>query len=251
MHAAGGLVTYNHPFGASGGTVGTPEAQAERRRAVFAEMEASDLFGTQVLEVAYMVRGSVGLDAHLALWDTFSRRGRFLTGTGVNDDHNGRSWATLGNGYATGLWAPSTAEADVVRALATGRSYVRHPGRWPHGEIDLLVDEHVPMGGVSVSSAGSRSLTMSVTGAPRGGVVEVVQGLVDGAGEDPVTAVVDRLSGDALGTAGLALSGLDTSASTFVRVQVRDAEGVVVGLSNPVWLLRDVPATGIPVGRQA
>ncbi|MBA3622577.1 MAG: hypothetical protein H0W51_09725 [Euzebyales bacterium] len=42
---------------------------------------------------------------------------------------------------------------------------------------------------------------------------------------------------------------VDTSSSSFVRTQVLDATGEVVGLSNPVWLLREPPAAGIPQAR--
>lgn len=37
----------------------------------------------------------------------------------------------------------------------------------------------------------------------------------------------------------------------FVRTQVRDGFGAIVATSNPVWLLRRAPATGIPAARQA
>ena len=36
---------------------------------------------------------------------------------------------------------------------------------------------------------------------------------------------------------------------SFVRSQVLDSAGTVVGLSNPVWLLRSVPPGGIPAPR--
>jgi len=35
-----------------------------------------------------------------------------------------------------------------------------------------------------------------------------------------------------------------------VRTQVLDSAGALVGLSNPVWLLRAAPPTGIPAPRQ-
>jgi hypothetical protein len=36
-----------------------------------------------------------------------------------------------------------------------------------------------------------------------------------------------------------------------VRVQVRTSAGVIVGTSNPIWLLRQPPAAGIPPARLA
>jgi hypothetical protein len=42
---------------------------------------------------------------------------------------------------------------------------------------------------------------------------------------------------------------IDTKSSCFVRVAVRNSAGAVVALSNPVWLLRSTPPSGIPVAR--
>jgi hypothetical protein len=50
---------------------------------------------------------------------------------------------------------------------------------------------------------------------------------------------------------GSADLSLDTSRSSFVRMEVRDASGATVALSNPVWLLRDQPPGGIPEARGA
>ena len=43
---------------------------------------------------------------------------------------------------------------------------------------------------------------------------------------------------------------VDTRKDSFVRTQVLDSTGTLVGLSNPVWLLRAVPPGGIPAPRQ-
>jgi hypothetical protein len=36
-----------------------------------------------------------------------------------------------------------------------------------------------------------------------------------------------------------------------VRAQVRRADGAVVGIGNPIWLLRDAPRRAVPTGRDA
>ena len=51
-------------------------------------------------------------------------------------------------------------------------------------------------------------------------------------------------------TGGPVTQRIDTGKDSFVRTQVLDSTGTVVGLSNPVWLLRAVPPGGIPVPRQ-
>jgi len=44
---------------------------------------------------------------------------------------------------------------------------------------------------------------------------------------------------------------IDTSKDSFVCTQVLDSPGTVIGLSNPVWLLRKAPPGGIPAPRRA
>ena len=160
VHAMGGLVSYNHPFGYGVGPLSSPAKQDELRRQVFIDMQAVGRFGVDILEVGYNVRGHVDCPTHLALWDTFSRNGDFLTGNGVSDDHSGQGWKTRENGFATGIWAASTGQADSSRpwpragrsrhTRAAGRdpstcwstrpppwgrcpSAARPPGRWPSG----------------------------------------------------------------------------------------------------------------------
>jgi hypothetical protein len=54
-----------------------------------------------------------------------SRNGVFLTGNGTNDDHYGQNWHGITNNWFTSVWAASTAEADLLAALAAGPGVVR------------------------------------------------------------------------------------------------------------------------------
>lgn len=251
VHAQGGVVSWAHPFGYSGGPLLTQTQQDANRRAIFTSMMANGRYGTDLLEIGYAVRGQASLASHLALWDTFSRWAVFVTGTGVNDDHQGLQWSTLGNGFTTGLWAASTAQRDVVAALSAGRAYTFHPGSWPGGQLDMLVDGSVPMGKVSVSATGTRTLAVAAAKLPAGSLVEIVSGAVDFTGSDPLTRVVATLTASSLGPGGTAAVTVDTSASCFLRAQVRTSAGTVVGVGNPVWLLKAPPPGGIPAARLA
>lgn len=249
VHAMGGIISWNHPFGYDTGPLLGPAERAAKRRQVFSALQAVGRFDADILEVGYNLRGQVDAPTHVALWDTFSRNGNFLTGNGTTDDHSGQGWRNLSNGFATGVWAASTAESAVVPALAAGRAFAAHPGRWP-GEIDLLVDDTVPMGAVSVSTKNSRSLAIWATALPPGGRVQVVAGPVDYAGQvDPGTWVATGLAPSAF-AGNVAHIALDTRRSRFFRVQVLDAAGQLVGTSNPVWLVRSNPPGGIPTARR-
>jgi hypothetical protein len=250
IHAKGGLASWNHPFGYDVGPLLSAADRITKRRAVFQSMKAVDVFGVDILEVGYALRGQVDAPTHIALWDTFSRNGIFLTGNGTTDDHTGQGWKSLTNGFATGVWAASRSEADIAAALAAGRAFAAHVGRWPGGQLDLLVDDTVPMGGVSVSSRTTRRIAIWATNLPAGSVVQLIAGPVDYSGaQDPGTWVSRTLSTSAF-AGGVVAVDVTTTSSRFVRAQVALSTGQVVGTSNPVWLLRSPPPNGIPPARR-
>jgi hypothetical protein len=195
---------------------------------------------------------TTGTCHHVALWDIMSRNGVFLTGNGTNDDHFGQNWHGITNNWFTSVWAASTAEADLLAALVAGRAWSASLSSY-RGGLDLLVDGSCPMGSVSVSSLTSRKLVVSATGIPAGGALQVLRGTVDYAGTAGLVAntkVVGTYTASQLAS-GQVTWRIDTSKSRFVRTQVLNSSGTVIGLSNPVWLLRSAPPGGIPVPRAA
>jgi hypothetical protein len=256
IHAAGGLVSYNHPYG-YGDPALLPVAQQD---ALLAQVAAKLLptattraaLGTDLLEVGYSKRQGVDLAHHVALWDVMSRNAVFLTGNGTSDDHFGQNWSGIHNNWFTSAWAVSTAEANLLASLAAGRAWCASLSRY-RGSLDMLVDGSCPMGSVSVSGVTSRRLVASATGIPAGGSLRVLQGTVDYAGTanpTPNTRVIGSYPASGL-VGGSVTQPVDTSKSSFVRTQVLNSSGAVVGLSNPVWLLRAAPPGGIPVPRAA
>jgi hypothetical protein len=169
----------------------------------------------------------------------------------VNDDHQGLHWSTLNNGFTTGVWARSPSQADLVSALASGRAYTYHAGKWPNAQLDLLVGGTVPMGKVSVKRQPSRALTIFAAKLPKDSVVQLVSGPVDFVGHNPRTRVIGTVKASTFGRSGMASLRVDTTSSCFVRVQVRTGDDAIVGISNPIWLLRTRPTTGIPLARRA
>ncbi len=250
VHSRGGVASYNHPFGASMGPP-LPSAQQDAVRAkVATAMLQSGAYGMDMLEVGYRRRSRIDLRRHLSLWDVCSRNALFLTGNGTSDDHEGTDWVNRTNNFLTFAWATSTAEADLLAAMRGGRLYAGTIDGF-RGALDLLVDGTCPMGSVSVSQLPRRNLRVIGNGIPTGGGVRVAQGFVDYAGasrpSDNTVTIGTLSEGDlATGSADLLV---DTSVSSFVRAEVQDAAGNVVGVSNPAWLLRDVPPGGVPPAR--
>lgn len=232
IHAAGGLACINHP----GVTAST----------LLAQRTAADM-----IEVGFGRGGPGSITGQLALWDTLSRNGLFLTGNGASDDHSGQGWEQKGNRYYTAAWSARTAQPELLDALGRGRAYVGYLGSFA-GTIDMALDGTIPMGSVVVGPARNRTLRIDVTGLPDGGAVELVRGAVDRAGPGdatPGTSVVQTS-----GAADLQRSRevpLDVSGDCFHRLQVVDGDGAVVGYGQPIWLLEAEPAAGVPQRRRA
>ena len=249
VHSQGGLVSYNHAFGAQDGPLLSPAQQAANRRTLFAAMMADKRLRTDILEVGYTLRGSVNTQTHIDLWDTFSRQAIFITGNGVNDDHSGMGWPALTNGFATGIWANSPSQADLVSALASGRAYTHHAGKWPNGQLDINVGNRIPMGKVGVSTLTSRSLTIFAANLPANSVVDIYQGPVDFTGNDPGTTLIKSIPQATFGPSATASMTINTTNPTFVRAQVRNSVGAIIGISNPIWTLKHAPPGGVPAAR--
>jgi hypothetical protein len=232
IHAAGGLACINHP----GVSVTT----------LLAQHTAADM-----IEVGFGRGGPETVQPQLALWDTLSRNGLFLTGNGASDDHSGQGWEQKGNRYYTAAWAGGVAQPELLDAFGRGRAYVGYLGSFA-GTIDMALDGTVPMGSVVVAPAQNRTLRIDVTGLPDGGAVQLVRGVVDRAGvadPTPGTTVVQTL-----GAADLRRAGevpLDVSGDCFHRLQVTDRAGAVVAYGQPIWLLAAEPPGGVPDPRRA
>jgi len=258
IHQAGGLASYNHPFGTS---FMTRVLSASRQNTLLAQVAGQLLparvWGADILEVGYPERNGVDLAHHLALWDIMSRNSVFLTGNGTSDDHWGKDWAGLTWNWVTSAWAPSSGITDLLAALAAGQVYCGSlTGFAPSSGacLNLSVDGRCPMGSVSLSSLTSRQLAVTATGVPAGGQVQVLQGAVDYAGTSALTSnarVVASYSASEMNAAGGQVTlAVDTSRESYARTIVADSAGTVVAASNPVWMLSRTPPNGIPAPRQ-
>ena len=258
VHAAGGVLQYNHPFGAeAGGSFTNQNALLTQARNLLMNSGAWPVL--DLLETGYHRRGTgtnmASIETHLRLFDLMARAGRFVTATGVTDDHEGLvgSWSSRKNRFATGIWAPSLADGNVRNALLAGQAWCTEVQ--PSGTVDRLditVDGIVPMGSVSVQQRSTRRVQVKCPVVPSGGRAELVRGPVDYVSSD----LTNRTTTFATATkaqleAGTITRDVDTSSNCFVRVQIRNASGEIVAFSNPIWLLRSTPPGGIPPLRRA
>lgn len=252
IHQSGGVASYNHPYGYSDLAELSQSAQDSQLSQVAGKLLSNRALGTDLIEVGYNLRQGVDLGHHIGLWDVLSRNAVFLTGNGTSDDHFGTNWHGLKNNWVTSAWAASTGLRDLVAALAAGRSWCGSLSKFT-GTLNLLVDGSVPMGAVSVSGVGSRSLAATATAMPAGSTLQVLQGAVDYAGQSglsPSTKVIASYAKTQI-TGGQVTRQIDTSAESFVRTQVVSSSGAILATSNPVWLLHSTPPHGIPAPRQS
>ena len=248
-HTAGGLTSYNHPYGTTNPALLPQPTQDSMMSQVAATLLSNYALGSDILEVGYVHRAGVDLNHHVGLWDVLSRNALFLTGNGTNDDHGGTDWANVNsNNWVTWVWAPSTGEADLSNALGAGRAWTSSLN-YPCS-LDLLVDGVCPMGSVSVSSLPVRNLELFATGIPPGGSLQVLQGAVDYAGQAALVPNVTPIASFS-SIPGAVSIPIDTATSSFLRTALLNSTGSVVAVSNPIWLLQQAPPGGIPPARNA
>ena len=250
IRSRGGLVSLNHPFGGSiGGPL--PDQEVLRRKVAAAMVKAGEI-GVDLLEVGYADRGSANLRTHIEFWDVMLRNGFHQVGVGASDDHVGEvgTWTSTAQPLQHGDVGTGASGEAAAEAMRLGRVYMSELGSFD-GTLDLLVDDVVPMGGVSVGEASERSLAVFGRGLPPGSVVNVVQGRIDYVGSgtpDPLVTTIATISAAAL-AGGSTLVPIDTTASTYVRTEVVTSAGRGVAMSNPVFLYREPPRRAVPVGR--
>jgi hypothetical protein len=264
LHAAGALVSFNHPFGTGLNPPTDAASQAAALLRVFSDLYTNAVCGADILEVGYQQRGdmkinttvvSADIGTHQELWDMLSRNGFYLTGNGVSDNHGGTagSWSKEADRFITYTWAKSTSETDQLTALAAGRVYVGELASFS-GLLDLLIDDTVPMGAVSIKpSVTTRQLRIIATGLPTGSVVQLLQAPVDYPGIATVSSakhILQTLPASAF-TTGSTTTTIDTHRSSFIRLNVLNSTGRTIAFSNPIWLLSETSRRPIPTARLA
>lgn len=245
VRTAGGVSSLNHVYGTSDNEGLTPAEQASLETATIHRVLRASAYGCDLFEAGYRIRGGMPLESHLAAWDACSRNGIVTTGNGTNDDHYGAPgrWATEPNRFLTFAWAATSAEADIVSALAAGRVYVADLTSF-NGSIDLQLDDGTPMGGVTGrGTMASRQLTIMASSMPIGSYFEVIRGPVDFAGSTdpaPGTTIIATVPASAIASGPTQVT-VPTTADCFYRLSLYDpgrpAPDQRVAFSNPIWIV--------------
>lgn len=250
VKAGGGVASYTHPFGVGSQPPDSPP-QISMAAPVLQAMLTDGIRECDAVEVGYRHRGGATLAIHESLWDALSRRGVFLTGLGVNDDHVGRGWTETPNNFGSWLWAPSTEEEDLVAAMRSGHVYFGDPTLFS-GQLDILPAAGGRMGKAVVVPGSTSEVRLLASGLPVGSHLELLQLSMSLGAEpaDPAAAVISSTSAaDVL--SGVVTTTIATAEDCLVRTRVRDDLREVIALSNPVWFVRDESTYPIPEHRRA
>lgn len=131
----GGIFAYNHPFENNKYKkmkLSRDEAEREVEREA-ANLIASRVLGATMMEVGFVEsRGYFTLADYLRLWDLLSLSGIFITGYGDSDSHfSSRGWFS-GNNFASWIAAPEGLDFPVdedvfIESMKAGRVYMGDP----------------------------------------------------------------------------------------------------------------------------
>lgn len=233
LHSHGGVVCWNHPM------------DIESRESLAALMITQQNLGTDLVEI-----GREPFADLMWVLDVAARNAVFFTAIGSSDDHDGKDWLAEEERWLTYVWADSTDRSRLVDALRRGQAWFTDPAAY-RGSLDIRYDGRTAMGGVLVTKAPVVAVDLVATDLPAGAVLEVVTGVVDYAGTTdlaPATRTM-TLTPTVLSTGPFGLA-VATGASSYLRTQVRGADGTVLAVSNPLWLLRAKPPAGVPSARR-
>jgi len=234
VHALCGVVAVNHPFGYALLSADSSGQLAWRSR-VITFLLANHGFGADMLEVGLPDRGDA-LDVHLQLWDRLSAAGIHMCGVGTSDAHGWRwddpataTYTENHNPYVTWVWLRGLERQDLVSALRRCRAFFGNPFAFT-GSIDFSIDSGGVMGEEWRVNRDSALIVPRFSGVA-GLDVWLIQ-VLSRPGTPLPTVRQERLADPN------APFWVSTTAPSFVRFEVRKADGTPAAFSNPVWIER-------------
>ncbi|MGF7149549.1 putative metal-dependent phosphoesterase TrpH [Sphingomonas zeicaulis] len=223
-HAAGALVSINHP--------GAPNDHRCRGCGWIAPRDAmAEVDAIEAVNAGRLWEQLAGADGggDITIWDAEIARGKRLTALGGSDNHD-MQLGRLGVGFPTTVvYAINLSERAVLDGVKAGHVWIDMTGK-PGRAIDLKASAggaQAMMGDAIAVPAGQRlSLTVTVAGSAGGKLV----GLLDG---KPAPALsVDKIDG---ARADLPLDWTSDGQRHWIRFEVRDGNKRAM-MTNPVYV---------------
>jgi hypothetical protein len=221
IHAAGGVVSFNHPFGAGFGV--NEETHSYRTDTMALYLLNNQSFNCDLIEVGYLQRGGVDIDHHLKLWDILTANKLYLYGNGVSDMHGG-DWVTNSVNFVTYLWAKDSSATSLIETLKKGRFYFGDE-RIYKGRFYFMVG-NAKMGDRTKAKSLQAPLKINIENIPENAYFKLTQGLIQPG------LIVNYLYNDSIIDWRSPIC-LDISQPNFVRLSMYIGETPVF-FSNPI-----------------
>ena len=227
IQKAGGVVSFNHPFGTSSVLLDPDSIQDAHCLDVAAFLLQNKAYGCNIMEVGSYFRGGADLDRHTRLWDILTANKLYLYGNGTIDAH-GDAWYDMmaPNSMTTWVWASDSSSESLLTGLKQGRMYFGNPFRYD-GRFDFWVG-NAHMGDRTTAYQAYDTLSLSFDPFPTGSKVYVYQALIN----SPGTAVNYLLFKDQINPYSKVCLNLQNPC--FVRIEVYDINNRCILLSNPI-----------------
>jgi hypothetical protein len=176
--------------------------------------------GVAGIEISNGRHGEV--NGALARWDALLKTGRRITGVGSSDWHAAPNPIDVAN---VRVYAASLSEAALLAGLKAGHVIIMNGASWKTPEVAVHAGGQAGTigGSITIASRQPVQVVISAPDLPGGRVATVVNG--------------SKAADTALDVQGFVQ--FDQPVSTgYMRFELRDANGALVALTNPVYLER-------------
>ncbi|MBQ7915153.1 MAG: hypothetical protein IJ315_00005 [Firmicutes bacterium] len=247
VQAYGGIFSYNHPFEKyKRMTIPAQEIPRIVQRDA-AAMIAYKVWGASLIEVGFLNgRAGFGLAEHLRLWDLLSLGGVFITGYGDSDSHYSDQGWFEGHNFAAWIAADEQTafpvpEEEFIASMKAGRLYTGDPV-FLKGAVELTC-EGAPMGAIlSIEDHDKRKreMTFTMQSPEQDWKMRLI---IDG-------EVAHEQRIDKTEEFSFSFQVAPIHPVSFARVEVYNASGRCILLTNPIYLVRTAEYAGeLPVER--
>lgn len=229
VHNYGGLVSYNHMFGADW-TSDSTLLQDFRADTMVLHILNNQAFGSDILEVGYLARGGGDLKHHLVVWDKLTANGLFLYGNGVSDAH-GDVWLNNNGLFHTWIWSSDSSDLELLESLSLGKMYFGNHSLY-QGEFYYTID-NLEMGDRGFANSSTAYPQIHLDPMPLGCKIKLTQVLLNN------SIQLNYIHNDSLVDIA-ALPQLDLTQPCFIRLAVYDSLDRPLVFGQPIVVLGSV-----------
>ncbi|MBK8845573.1 MAG: T9SS type A sorting domain-containing protein [Bacteroidetes bacterium] len=229
---AGGVVSYNHPFGAARYNV-LSDVQQDSLVNVFANYILSvNGNDCDMIEIGYISRGYCDLAHHIQLWDKLNANELFMYANAVGDRHGG-NWFDNENPLSTWIFSIDRTSENLISSIKKGRMFFGNNIKYD-GRFYIKIGNNF-MGDKNISYKNNPdTLEVIITNALPGSTFKYTHGKIKPG------LNVKYFAKDSTFTLNQ-LPVIDRSQPGFVYVTVTDNTGEVYLVSNPIIYFNELP----------